>query len=188
MAILNVHTRRVDAPVLEAAALLDRLASDADRFWPGKTWPPMRFDRPLDVGAAGGHGPIRYTVSDYEPGRWIRFAFTGPSGFHGFHEFTVRADGASGTLITHLLVLRPRGRARLSFPLLYRPLHDALLENALDRAELALSASASTDTSWSRYVQMLRWFLARTTRGRARRDVPCADVRANGGHRTSTHT
>ncbi|UNO43730.1 DUF2867 domain-containing protein [Streptomyces sp. MST-110588] len=39
----------------------------------------MRFDRPLGVGAYGGHGPVRYRVSAYDPGRRIRFDFTSPA-------------------------------------------------------------------------------------------------------------
>jgi hypothetical protein len=49
----------------------------------------MRFDRPLAVGAIGGHGPIRYVVEAYDPGAMIRFRFTRPAGFDGVHGFTV---------------------------------------------------------------------------------------------------
>lgn len=42
--------------------------------------PAVRFDRPFAIGPIGGHGPIRYVVSNYVPARWIRFRFTGPQG------------------------------------------------------------------------------------------------------------
>jgi hypothetical protein len=31
--------------------LIDGLAGEQDRLWPWRAWPPMRFDRPLGVGA-----------------------------------------------------------------------------------------------------------------------------------------
>jgi hypothetical protein len=31
----------------------------------------------------GGHGPVRYCVEEYEPGRSIRFRFIGSEGGHG---------------------------------------------------------------------------------------------------------
>lgn len=40
--------------------LVDSLASGADdRLWPHGSWPAMRLDPCLSVGAKGGHGPIR---------------------------------------------------------------------------------------------------------------------------------
>jgi hypothetical protein len=124
--VLNVHTRTVGDG---AGALIDTLSGPDDRLWPGHPWPPMRLDGPLGVGAAGGHGPIRYTVAEYEPGRRARFRFTGPRGFHGFHEFT-----ADGPHLRHRIAMTVTGMARLSWPLVFRPLHDALLEESLDRA------------------------------------------------------
>ena len=40
-----------------AGRLLDGLSAADDRLWPKDRWPAMRFDRPLKVGARGGHGP-----------------------------------------------------------------------------------------------------------------------------------
>lgn len=73
MIVRNIHERRLRASAAEVGALLDSLASSSVRVWPRDTWPAMRFDRPLAPGASGGHGPIRYTVEVYEPGRSIRF-------------------------------------------------------------------------------------------------------------------
>lgn len=155
MAVLNIHQRELACPPGAAGDLIDRLASGQDGLSPGRGWPPMRFDRPLAVGARGGHGPIRYTVTDYVPGRWIRFGFTGPRGFLGFHEFTVgRAD--DGAVLRHTLAMRLRGRARLSWPLVFRPLHDALIEDSLDRAEQAAAGQAGKTRRWSLYVRVLR--------------------------------
>lgn len=156
MAVLNIHTRRVPGTVAEAGALLDSLASEDDRLWPGRRWPPMRFDRPLGAGAAGGHGPVRYTVEEYQPGLRVRCRFTGPRGFDGFHEFTVRPAGDEAVKLEHLLVLRLRGPARLTWPFGFRWLHDACLEDCFDRAELALTGSVRRPARWSLPVRALR--------------------------------
>jgi hypothetical protein len=73
----NVHERMIAAPAARVGALLDTLASADDRFWPQENWPGVKFDRPLQVGATGGHGTGPYTVSSYTPGRHIRFEFGG---------------------------------------------------------------------------------------------------------------
>lgn len=86
MRIRNVHRRAVDE-IDAVGALLDGLGSVDDRLWPKDRWPAMRLDRPLNVGARGGHGPIRYQVERYEHNRRIRFRVEQPPGFDGFHEF-----------------------------------------------------------------------------------------------------
>ena len=95
----------------------------------------MRLDGPLGVGAAGGHGPVRYFVTAYEPSRRIEFQFTGPSGFHGHHSFTATSLTHHSTLLRHELSLSPSGSAKLTWPLIFRPMHDALIEESLDCAE-----------------------------------------------------
>lgn len=80
VAVLNVHERVLTCSEEALASLIDGLAGDEDRLRPRGAWPPMTFDRPLEVGATGGHGPIRYRVSDYVRGHWIRFRFTEPRG------------------------------------------------------------------------------------------------------------
>jgi hypothetical protein len=154
MAVLNVHQRRLAVSPDEAGSLIDSLAGPDDRLWPHHAWPPMRFDRPLAVGAVGGHGPIRYVVSHYVPGQWIRFRFTGPRGFDGFHELTVSTQD-DGTLLRHTLSMRLHGWARLSWPLVFRPLHDALIEDGLDRAGVV-----GRPARWSPYVRLLRGLAA----------------------------
>jgi len=116
----------------------------------------MRFDRPLAPGAVGGHGPIRYVISHYVPGRWIRFTFIGPRGFDGFHEYAVCTEDRR-TVLRHTLAMHVRGPARLTWPLVFRPLHDALVEDSLDRAEQATTGGIARPTRWSRYVRLLRW-------------------------------
>ncbi len=115
----------------------------------------MRFDRPLQVGACGGHGPIRYTVEVYEPGWYIAFCFHAPPGFNGYHAFLVEPLDAEHTRLRHVLVMQPFGPARLTWPLIFRPLHNALIEDALDRAALAFGAPPAAPP-WSDWVRLLR--------------------------------
>ncbi|MBC8424132.1 SRPBCC family protein, partial [bacterium] len=155
------------APLAEVGALLDGLSGPHEALWPDDRWPPMRFDRPLQVGARGGHGPIRYDVGAYEPGRLVRFDFTAPRGFEGHHRFEVEEREPELTRLRHVLEMDARSAAALSWPLVFRPLHDALLENALDRAEISLGLEPA-GARWSPWVRCLRWVLKPRGR-RARR-------------------
>ncbi|GHE68514.1 hypothetical protein GCM10018785_41360 [Streptomyces longispororuber] len=173
MAVLNVHERLLAADPEEVGALLDALATAGDPLWPHADWPRMVLDRGLAPGSRGGHGPVRYTVAAHAPGQWVRFTFTGPRGFDGFHEFSVHAvepgpgarpardegaaaTGAPRTILRHTLAMRARGPARLTWPLAFRSFHDACLEDSLDRAELALTGTVARPARWSPYVRLLR--------------------------------
>jgi hypothetical protein len=135
--------------------LLDSLASTSDRVWPAENWPPMRFDRPLSVGAVGGHGPIRYTVVGYEPGRRVRFRFDAPAGFDGYHEFRVDQAPTGGASLIHELRIQTRGTAVVTWPLIFRPLHDALVEDGLAKAAVSVGEDACA-RPWSLRVRLLR--------------------------------
>ena len=154
--VVNVHERVIRAPLSAVGGLLDGLSSPADALWPRDRWPPVRFDRPLGVGAKGGHGPIRYTVEAYEPGRSVRFRFDAPRGFDGTHGFDVEEVAPGQTRLRHTLSMRASGRARLAWPLLFRPLHDALVEDAFDRAEVSCRASSAGPREWPPRVRALR--------------------------------
>ncbi|QDY80018.1 SRPBCC family protein [Streptomyces qinzhouensis] len=156
MAVRNVHERRIAAPPERIGALLDRLASSDDPRWPVAHWPRMRLEPGLAVGATGGHGPVRYTVVAYEPGRQVRFRFTGPAGFDGHHELTVRPADDGTALLRHTLLLVPHGPARLTWPLFFRPLHNALIEDAFDRAEQSGTGTVARPARWSPYTSLLR--------------------------------
>ncbi|WP_372411252.1 SRPBCC family protein [Streptomyces luteireticuli] len=156
MGVFNVHERVLDAPPDKAGALIDTLAGQEDLLWPHGGWPSMAFDRPLSRGAKGGHGPVRYTVVAHVPSTWVRFAFRAPRGFDGFHEFAVLPLGDGRTVLRHTLAMNARGPARLTWPLAWRPLHDACLEDALDRAQLACTGAVARPARWSPYVRLLR--------------------------------
>ncbi|WP_199435341.1 SRPBCC family protein [Qaidamihabitans albus] len=155
----NLHVRRL--PGSEAGSLIDTLAGPEDRLWPAGSWPPMRFDRPLATGATGGHGPVRYRVESYTPGRSIRFRFSAPRGFDGFHEFSTATPGPEATELRHVLVLRSRFPAWITYPLFWRPLHDALIEDCLDQAERAVTGGVRAPARWPPYVRLLRGLIGR---------------------------
>jgi hypothetical protein len=168
MRVRNVHQRFLAVPPERLAPLFDSLSSRNDRLWPLEQWPRMRLDRPLGVGASGGHGPIRYDVENYEPGKRVTFRFRGPRGFDGTHALLVEA-AEGGAVLRHVLEMEVHGPALLSWPLVFRPLHDALVEDALDKAEHALLGSVEHPARWSWRVRLLRSLLGR---GRPVRAMP----------------
>lgn len=168
--IHNVHERALTARREDVGALIDSLGSEADRLWPRDAWPAMRLDKPLGVGAAGGHGPVHYIVTHYEPGWRVEFRFTGPSGFHGHHAFIASSRTDGSAVLRHELTLSPRGPAIVTWPFFFRPLHDALIEECLDRAEHECGAPPRRPyrrTAWTRLLRAS--FSVRLARRRGRR-------------------
>lgn len=158
MHVVNIHQRRLARPASEVGRMIDTLASDRDVLWPRSMWPAMRFDRPLAIGAIGGHGPIRYSVDEYIPGQRVRFKFSAPRGFNGHHEFETLPDG-DATLLRHTLEMSTVGPALITWPLIFRPLHNALIEDALATGQVSLGL-APTIEPWSYRVRFLRWLLS----------------------------
>ncbi|TQS43994.1 SRPBCC family protein [Cryptosporangium phraense] len=154
--IRNTHVRTLDCPAPAAGAVLDTLAGPDDAVWPSPQWPPMKLDRPLGVGAAGGHGPIRYTVAEYEPGRRVRFEFGPRFASTGWHEFRVEPITGDRCRVVHDMTVHPRGSMRLAWPLAIRWLHDALVEDALDNVERATTGVVRTPNRWSLWVRVMR--------------------------------
>jgi hypothetical protein len=155
MNIANDHARDYPGAAARLPALLDAFADPARTIWPSPPWPALRLDRGLAVGSRGGHGPIRYAVCEYEPGRRVRFAFDPALGFVGWHELVV--DGAS---LAHRMRFAARGVALAKWALVIRPLHDALIEDLFDRAAAALGQSP-VQAPWTWRVRFGRALLAR---------------------------
>jgi hypothetical protein len=160
MRIINVHQRILNAPAEQVGRLIDGLASDDDRLWPCDRWPPMRFDRPLGVGASGGHGPIRYVVESYTPGRRIQFRFIDPAGFVGVHFFEVVPLEAAKTILRHTIEMQSSGLIWLAWLIAIRPMHGALLKDALDRAE-AFTGKQLPKRKLSCWVRLMRRIMSR---------------------------
>jgi uncharacterized protein YndB with AHSA1/START domain len=139
MRVHNVHSRELSAPAERVWELVAGLASDHDELWPTERWPtsPIEFDRPLGVGAKGGHGLIRYEVERYEPGRRVVFRFEPGSGLDGLHALEVEPLGAHRSRLTHTLDCRLEWKLRPLYRVLIKA-HDALVEDLLDNAERAV--------------------------------------------------
>lgn len=156
MRVHNVHTRMLPAAPERVSALLAGLAGPNDELWPIERWPttPIEFDRPLEVGARGGHGLIRYRVEAYEPGRNLVFRFEPGNGLEGIHRFDVEPRGADGTQLIHTLDTRLTGVT----PLLKRPLlalHDRLIEDLLDKAQAATSGNPVKPRPMPRWMRTM---------------------------------
>ena len=119
----------------------------------------MKFDRPLQVGAVGGHGPIRYFVGEYEPSQSIKFRFTGPKGFDGFHGYEVMAAPGQPVVLRHTLRMTARFPALLTWPVAFKPMHDALMEDSLATAQSSLGQLPQV-SPWSPWVRFLRWAMS----------------------------
>ncbi|MET9950794.1 DUF2867 domain-containing protein [Streptomyces sp. NPDC006339] len=138
--VRNVHQRIVEAPAETVGALLDRLSAPDDPLFPTPVWPAMVLDRPLSVGADGGHGPVRYHVAAYEPGRSVRFDTDDDLGV-GFHRLDVEPLGPDRCRISHVLDVTMPLRAFVLFKLLIEPVHDTMVEEIFDNAERAALGS-----------------------------------------------
>jgi hypothetical protein len=155
---VNVHERVLPASADEVGALIDR----PERMWPER-WPALRLDSPIRVGDESRRGFICEEVVEYRAGERLAFRMTSPAQLHGKHRFEVEPVGERQTVLRHVVDVAPDGAARLLWPLVVRPLHDALLEDLLDRAETAVGGSPAP-RAWSRRVRLLRWYIGRRQR------------------------
>jgi hypothetical protein len=175
----NIHERQIPLSIDRVGALIDTLASDDDILWPRCAWPAMRLDSPLGLGASGGHGPIRYIVEDYVPRRRVGFRIGRPPCLKGArHWFEVVDQGETGAVLRHVLEFEFFGRAWISWPIFWRPLHDACIDDVLARAQIALGIAPSI-RPWSCWVRVLRFLVSG---GRARpQSRLLLETAANGG-------
>jgi hypothetical protein len=157
MKIVNVHQRLLHAGPQRVAALIAALGSPADQLWPRTGWPRMVLDRPLAVGATGGHGPIRYTCDAYEPQSFVRFRFRH---IDGWHRFEILDATPQHCVLEHRMEIDARGRTLWRWLTVIRPLHDACLEDLLSQAQASLGMEPRA-VPWSPYVRLLmrssRW-------------------------------
>jgi hypothetical protein len=106
---------------------------------------------------------VRYVVSEYRPGRRVAFTFEPgglTAGLEGHHELEILAR-QEGVWLIHRLLARCPPLAWIRWWLVIRPLHDALIEDLLDRAEAALHGRVARPARWSWWVRLLRRLLRR---------------------------
>jgi hypothetical protein len=169
-AVLNVHERRLPVSPEAAGRILDSLSSGDDLLWPRELWPPMVLDRGLAPGSRGGHGPIRYRVAEYVPGRRIEFEFLPTARlrtFCGRHYFEVLPRGAQ-VILRHTIDADTDFATWVHWKLVVEHLHDALLEDAFDKAERTAGVPAPHRSRWPLRVRFLRWLVRRQAAGKPR--------------------
>ncbi|WP_136666684.1 hypothetical protein [Flavobacterium sp. H122] len=154
MKVINIHERKIAKPKNEVAPLLKTLASDNDLILATNKWPPMRFDKGLQVGSKGGHGPIKYHVTNYRIDNSVTFQFD-LTGFDGFHKFEFIELQESETLLKHTISMTTSGWATLKWALAIRWLHDAFIEDAFDKVENYVT-NQNKSSQWSLWVRILR--------------------------------
>lgn len=158
MHIVNVHKRVFDSSKNKIVDLLNTLSSDDDEVWPKEKWPRMKLDNGLTPGSKGGHGPISYFVESHDPGKQIVFRFTNPKGFEGVHKFDIEALGTDKTECVHTIDMEIKGIAVIKWFSVIKWLHDALIEDGLDKMHYKITNETKT-TKWNLWVKMLRRFL-----------------------------
>ena len=99
----------------------------------------------------------------------VHLRFLAPRGFEGGHALEVEPVDAERCHLRHVLEMRASGPALLSWPLVFRPLHDTLIENLLTREEKSVGLVPSP-REWSPWVKVRRRALA-GGRARRRRDA-----------------
>lgn len=160
MRVLNIHKRRLNQPKSEIVELLKTLSTENDKIWPKEKWPAMRFKEGIDVGAKGGHGPIRYSVEKYSPNEIIQFRFLKPDGFNGVHKFEIKELPKEKTEIKHTIDMNTVGKGTIIWFLAIRSLHNALIEDAFDKLENNFSENNKT-RKWSFWVKLVRRLLTK---------------------------
>lgn len=118
----------------------------------------MKLDRGLIQGSSGGHGPIGYFVESYEEGSQLVFRFNRPSGFDGIHKFDIRFHDKNTVELVHTIDMRTTMWAWIQWAVAIRWLHDALIEDGLDKIQNKISGGNKT-TPWNVWVRLLRAIL-----------------------------
>jgi hypothetical protein len=119
----------------------------------------MKLDGSLAIGAQGGHGPIRYVVQEYDSNKFIKFRFLAPKGFCGTHSFEIISRGVEMTELKHTVEMEAKGSAHIVWPFIIRPLHNALVEDALAKVSQELGLQTRS-VSWPPGVRFLRWMIS----------------------------
>ncbi len=162
----DIHERVIKQPSGTVGQLIDTLASEKDKLWPIEKWWPMILDRPLSVGAIGGHGSgfITYKVIEYQQSQRIVFEFSqnqnGPGGsstlkgLTGHHGYEV-IHHPEGCLLRHFLHVNLSGVMILEWWIKILWMHRALIGDSLDKAQYQMEGSIAKPAQWSMYAKYL---------------------------------
>jgi hypothetical protein len=158
MKVTNIHQRVIHQSKDKISQILDSLSSKDDQLWPHERWPPMIFKKGLSEGAVGGHGPIKYSIQKYISGNTIEFKFIKPDGFKGIHKFDITEIDSEKTELKHTIKMSLSGKSIFTWYLAIKWLHDALLEDCMDKVENYF-IEESKCTEWNLWVCLLRKIL-----------------------------
>lgn len=154
MKVINIHNREINQPKEELVKLFKTLGTENDLMLATDKWPPLKLDNGLQVGSKGGHGPIRYFVTDYQPDNSITFQFS-LTGFNGFHKYTIIEIEPNKSQMRHTIDMSTSGWATVKWTLAIRWLHDAYIEDAFDKVENYFFLDKKK-SEWSIWVKFLR--------------------------------
>jgi len=154
MKVINIHKREIQQPKTELAKLFNTLATDNDMMLATDKWSPMMLDKGLQVSSKGGHGPIKYFVTEYHPEKSITFEFD-LTGFNGFHRFDLTELEPNRTELSHIIDMTTTGSATLKWAIAIRWLHDAYIEDAFDKIENYFTNDKKS-SKWNLWVKTLR--------------------------------
>ena len=154
MDVINVHKRIIEKPIIDIARLLNTLATENDMMLATDRWPRMRLDKGLQVGSKGGHGLIKYFVTEYVHEKSITFQFD-MKGLYGYHKYSLIELGSYKTELSHTLEITTTGSATLRWAIAIRWLHDAYIEDAFDKVEDYFKKDKRS-INWNLYVRILR--------------------------------
>lgn len=158
MRVINIHKRSINASKTKIWELFETLSSDNDRVIATGKWSRMIMDNGLNVGSKGGHGPIGYTIQEFKPAELIKFKFTKPSGFNGFHKFEVTETESGKTELRHTIEMDTSLKSYILWAVAIRWLHDAFIEDAFDKVENHFTKTEKI-TQWNVWVKLLRRIL-----------------------------
>jgi hypothetical protein len=160
MSVRHVHARILPAAAGRVGALIDGLGSATDMLWPNGLWPttPLELDGPLAEGTTSRQGifkltQIRQWVEEYVPGRRVVFRFAPGLGLSGTHRLEVEPLGDGGSRLVHSLACDVEAKLLPVYPILIRQ-HHALVEDVLDRAELAVTGRVADPARWPASVRV----------------------------------
>ncbi len=154
MKVSNIHKRLINQPKSVIVRVFNTLATDNDMMLATDKWPPMKLNKGLQVGSKGGHGPIRYFVTEFNPEKSIAFQFD-MKGFNGSHRFDITPVDTNRTELSHIVDLTTTGSASYYWAFAIRWLHDAYIEDAFDKVENHFTENKKS-SEWSIWVKLLR--------------------------------
>lgn len=102
-------------------------------------------------------------MQEYLPGRKVVFRFEPRRGrvfLQGIHFFEA-VPCKDHMVLRHVIQAHASFGAHIKRKLLIEPLHDALVEDAFDKAQTQLGSSPAQPAGWGLRVRLIRWLLQR---------------------------